>query len=87
MSEAEIAASGAPSWQQTIMRAIAKYGAYVVDTSGRRERQMDLVKEGDQSFTSFGYAGEMSSFVSGLGGTFQLVGVPIAVSKLRVINP
>ena len=87
MSEAEIAATGAPSWQQTIMKALAKYGAYVVDTSGRREHEMDLVKEDDQSFTSFGYAGEMSSYVQSHGGTDQLVGVPIEVSKLRVINP
>jgi hypothetical protein len=88
MSDAEIAATGAPSWQQAIMRAMARYGIYVVDTNGGLgDRQMSLLAEDDQSFTSFGYPGEMSGFVKSPGGANQLVGVPIDVSKLRVIAP
>ena len=88
MTDAEIAASGAPSWQQTIMKAMARYGVYVVDTGGRREKQMRLLTEDDVSFTSFGYAGKMAEFVKSQGGTNgELVGVPINLSKLRVIDP
>jgi hypothetical protein len=88
MTDAEIAASGAPSWQQTIMTAMARYGVYVVDTGGKREKQMRLLSEDDLSFTSFGYSGEMAEFVRSQGGTNgELVGVPINLSKLRVIDP
>jgi hypothetical protein len=88
MTDAEIAASGAPSWQQTIMNAMAHYGVYVVDTGGKREKQMRLLTEDDLSFTSFGYPGKMAEFVKSQGGTNgELVGVPINLSKLRVIDP
>jgi hypothetical protein len=87
MSDAEIAATGAPTWQQAIMKAMAHYGIYVVDTQGRTERQMHLIKEDDLSFTSFGYAGEMSTFMHEVSGTEEIVGVPIRVGKLRVIDP
>jgi hypothetical protein len=86
MTEEEIAASGAPSWQRTIMKAMARYGVYVVDT--QRSRSMNLLGEDDLSFTSFGYAGKMLEFVNANGGTNgTLVGVPISTSKLRVIDP
>jgi hypothetical protein len=87
MSDAEIAATGAPSWQRAIMKAMAHYGMYVVDTNGSSNREMSLVNEDDQSFTSFGYPGEMTGFVKSTGGTDKLVGVPIDMSKLRVIAP
>jgi len=87
MSDPEIAATGAPSWQRAIMEAMAHYGMYVVDTNGSSNREMSLINEDDQSFTSFGYPGEMSSFVKSAGGTDKLVGIPIDVSKLRVIAP
>jgi hypothetical protein len=88
MSDAQIAATRAPSWQRAIMRAMAHYGIYVVDTNGGPgDREMSLLAEDDQSFTSFGYPGEMSSFIRSRGGTDQLVGVPIEASKLRVIAP
>jgi hypothetical protein len=34
MSDAEIAATGAPAWEQTIARAVHEYGAYFGDTGG-----------------------------------------------------
>jgi hypothetical protein len=86
MSEAEIAATNAPAWQQTIMRAMAHYGVYVVDT--QNSTSMFLLAEDDLSFTSFGYPGQMSEFVRAQGGiNGLLVGVPIETKKLRVIDP
>jgi hypothetical protein len=88
MSDAEIAATGAPRWQQAVMRAMAHYGVYVVDTNGPGEPELSLLKEDDQSFTSFGYPGALSNFVrTASGGRDEVVGVPIDVSKLRVIAP
>jgi len=85
MSQAAIAASGAPRWERTIMTAMARYGAYVVDTGGASTGTIDLLKEEDQSFTSFGYPPQMQQFVSSLGSA--TVGVPIALSRLRVVAP
>jgi len=34
MSDAQIAATHAPAWQQTVMRAMARYGMYVNDSNG-----------------------------------------------------
>jgi hypothetical protein len=87
MSAAEIAASGAPKWQQTIMTAMAKYGSYVVDTGGTRGKYISFMVEDDASYTSFGYPGELSAFIKSQGGEHELVGLPILVTKLRVIDP
>jgi hypothetical protein len=88
MSSAEIAATGAPAWQQAVMRAMSEYGIYVVDTNGSGEStEMSLLVEDDKSFTSFGYPGEMASFVQLAGGTDKVAGVPVNVAKLRVIAP
>ncbi len=93
MSEAEIAATHAPAWEQAIMRAMARYGIYVVDTSGISEPLMSLLEEDDRSFTSFGYPPQMAQLVRSApgahtsGGSAVLLGVPIEVSKLRVIDP
>jgi hypothetical protein len=86
MTDAEIAATKAPGWQQTIMKAMAHYGVYVVDTM--RGSQMYLLTEDDKSFTSFGYTGQMAAFVKSQGGANHLLtGVPIPTAKLRVIDP
>ncbi len=93
MSSAEIAATHAPAWELAIMRAMARYGVYVVDTNGGPYTEMSLLKEDDLSYTSFGYPGQLSAFVQraagsrSFGGHGSLVGVPIDVSKLRVIAP
>jgi hypothetical protein len=85
MSNREIAASGAPRWERVVMRAMARYGVYVVDTNGPGESEMSLLNEDDLSFTAFGYPGQMSSFVSSAGGSSGVAGIPIPVAKLRVI--
>lgn len=87
MSNAEIAASGAPAWQRTIMRAMARYGIYVVDSNSPSDPEMSLIKENDLSFTSFGYPPAMAELIKAIGGGSSLVGVPIDVTKLRVIAP
>jgi hypothetical protein len=87
MSDAAIAATHAPPWQAAIMRAMAHYGMYVVDTNGRGNREMSLIQEDDKSFTSFGYPGQMSSFIRSIGGRSSVAGVPIDQSRLRVIDP
>jgi hypothetical protein len=87
MNEAEITATHAPRWQRAVMRAMAQYGIYVVDTNGPGESELSLLEEDDQSFTSFGYPGELSTFVHSAGGSHSVAGVPIPVRKLRVIDP
>ena len=88
MSDAEIASSGAPSWQLTIMTAMAHYGIYVVDTNGGGNREMSLLNEDDQSVTSFGFPGQMRRFVASVAhGGSQATGIPIDISKFRVIAP
>jgi hypothetical protein len=87
MSDGEIGATRAPAWQQAIMRAMAHYGIYVVDTNGVGNTELSLIKEDDRSYTSFGYEGQMKRFVYSLSGKEHLVGVPIDVSRLRVIAP
>jgi hypothetical protein len=87
MSDGEIAASGAPAWQRTIMRAMARYGIYVVDSNSPGNLEMSLIKENDESFTSFGYPPAMANLIKAIGGGSSLVGVPIDVSRLRAIAP
>ena len=52
MTDAQIAASGAPAWEKTIMTAMAHYGMYVNDTDGINE--IELEAESDISYTSLG---------------------------------
>jgi hypothetical protein len=87
MSDREIAATHAPAWQRAIMKAMAHYGIYVVDTNGPSNTELSLIQEDDLSFTSFGHGAEMSGFVNSLSGTDTVRGVPIDVSRLRVIAP
>jgi hypothetical protein len=87
MSDAEIAAAHAPRWQRAVMKAMARYGVYVVDTNSPGNPELSVIMEDDLSFTAFGRTGAMSSFLRSAGGTDSVSGVPIDVSKLRVIEP
>ncbi|HEX3911700.1 MAG TPA: hypothetical protein VHW67_13475 [Solirubrobacteraceae bacterium] len=87
MSEAQIMASGAPPWQRTIMRAMARYGIYVVDTNGAGNLDISLIEEAEESFTSFGVDGPTGAFARSLGTPDKLIGVPIDLAKLRVVAP
>lgn len=86
MSQEAIAATGAPAWERAIMSAMARYGVYAVDSSSQVDT-MTLVKEDDRSFTSAGVSGQLHDLISADGGTTSLLGVPIHVSKFRVVDP
>ncbi|HEY6524081.1 MAG TPA: hypothetical protein VIY10_09955 [Solirubrobacteraceae bacterium] len=92
MTDAQIATSGAPAWEQTIMTAMAHYGMYVNDTDGIGN--IELEAESDVSYTSLGGQPLMSNFISQQGGWYYsplnrwIMGGPaIPVSKLRVVDP
>ena len=87
MSAAEIAATHAPAWQRAVMTAMAQYGIYVVDTNGSHDPEMNLIAESDLSYTTFGAPGALQSFLSSIGSPGGAHGVPIDVSRLRVIEP
>ena len=53
MTDAQIEALSVPSWQKTILRAMARYGLYVGDTGGSG---WGIQFESGSSFTSFGQA-------------------------------
>ncbi len=91
MTDAQIAHSGAPAWQQTIMTAMAHYGMYVNDTDGIGN--IELEAESDISYTSLGGQPLMDNFIKAKGGSYYaplkrwiLSGHFIPVSKLRVIS-
>jgi hypothetical protein len=92
MTAAQIAATGAPAWQQAIMRAMARYGMYINDTNGGADnRGLEIDVQDDESFTSLGEAPLMGDAVRAFGGSYAgsgdwiVAGVPINPAKLRVI--
>src|SRR6185437_12689975 len=92
MTDAQIAASGAPAWEKTIMTAMAHYGMYVNDTDGINN--IELEAESDISYTSLGGPSRLDNFIKANGGSYYaplkrwiLSGRFIPVSKLRVISP
>ena len=94
MSNRQIAATGAPRWERTIMRAMAHYGLYINDTNGGGDDQtLELELEGDESFTSFGESPQMRDLIRTAGGRawsnggIGVGGVPIDTAKLRVLDP
>ncbi len=92
MTPAQIAATGAPAWQQAIMRAMARYGMYINDTNGGDDNQaLELDSQDDVSFTSLGEPPLMADALQSFGGVpsgsgfWMVAGVPINSAKLRVI--
>ena len=92
MTDAQIAASGAPTWEKTIMTAMAHYGMYVNDTDGIDN--VELEAESDISYTSLGGQPLMSNFMKASGGYYYaplsrwiLGGHYIPLTKLRAISP
>jgi hypothetical protein len=91
MTDAQIADSGAPAWQQTIMTAMAHYGMYVNDTDGIGN--IELEAESDVSYTSLGGPSLMDNFIKAKGGSYYaplkrwiLGGHFIPVNRLRVVS-
>ncbi len=90
MTDAEIAASGAPVWEQTVMTALAHYGAYAEDTNGTwHDGGMAIAMQDSASFTSIGQADQWASAVNALGGSNGTLSssVPIPASRLEVVDP
>jgi hypothetical protein len=92
MTDAQIANSGAPAWQKTIMTAMAHYGMYVNDTDS--VGNIELEAESDISYTSLGGQPLLANFIAQQGGWYYsplnrwiMAGPGIAVSKLRVVDP
>ena len=70
MTDAQIAASGAPTWEQTIMTALAHYGAYAEDTEGDWHNEgMYILAQDPISFTSIGQPNAWTTAINALGGT------------------
>ena len=92
MSDAQIANSGAPAWEKTLMTAMAHYGMYVNDTDGIGN--IELEAESDVSYTSLGGPSRLDNFIKANGGSYYaplkrwiLTGRFIPVNKLRVVSP
>lgn len=89
MTDAQIAASGAPGWEQTIMTALAHYGAYIEDTNGSWHYEgMDILTQDPASWTDLGQANQWASVVSALGGSNSTLhsGVPIPAADLQLVS-
>jgi hypothetical protein len=100
MTDAEIGALGEPAWKKTVLRAMARYGMYVMDTGGATWSPMF---ESGSSYTSFNYSDPMVTFARNhqaeggiilsnnfywfdLRNTFDASGAQ-AWQRLRVIAP
>jgi hypothetical protein len=94
MTDDEIVTLGAPAWKQAILRALARYGAYVGDTGGNEALSFSF--QSGSSSTSFGLPDPMVAFAQanaiGLSPDqsyydFDLAsGVPWS-ERLRVVDP
>jgi hypothetical protein len=90
MTDAQIAASGAPRWEQTIMTALAHYGAYAEDTNGSwRDENIHIFTQDPASWTNLGQADQWASTINALGGHGDTLTspIPIPTNKLQTIDP
>jgi hypothetical protein len=89
MSAAQIASSGAPQWQQTIMTALADYGAYVEDTEGSWHNEgMYILTQATSSWTDLGEPDQWAAAIRAFGQHGQALSsnVPIPASELEVVD-
>jgi hypothetical protein len=90
MSDGEIAALPVPAWKKTILRALARYGAYVGEQSGAWSL---LGFEGAPTYTSFGVPDQMAVFAASVGiksngGAYYFdIASGVDWNRLRVIDP
>jgi hypothetical protein len=90
MTDAEIAGSGAPAWERTVMTALAHYGAYAEDTNGSwHDQSMAIAMQDTGSFTSIRQADQWARTVAALGGRNGALtsSVPIPAGRLEVVDP
>lgn len=89
MSDGQIRASHAPSWERTIMYALAHYGAYAEDTNGPWNGGMSILLQDPTSWTSIGQRNQWETALHRFGGgNGELVShVPIPTRRLQVVAP
>jgi hypothetical protein len=95
MSDAQIARFHGPSWEKTIMTAMAHYGVYINDTMGPgTPQEISFETESDVSYTSLGHKPLMANFIHRAGGSFSsgdnswMVSAPkLPIGRLRVLAP
>jgi hypothetical protein len=87
MTTAQIQASGAPAWQQTIMTALARYGAYVEDTGGGNG--IEIIAQSSSSFTDVGAPDPWAQLAlqDGYANSTFTSSVPIPDSDLEIVDP
>jgi hypothetical protein len=90
MTDQQIAGSAAPTWQKTIMTALAHYGAYIEDTDGSYNSGIDIITQDPSSWTDLGASDEWASVLRQFGdssanGTLSSH-VPIPVSDLQIVS-
>jgi len=88
LTDTQIAASGAPAWEQTIMTALAHYGAYAEDTNGSwHDEGMHILTQDPISWTSLGQPDPWARVLRDLGGgSGGLTShIPIPMSRLQVV--
>jgi hypothetical protein len=88
MTDAQIAASGAPAWQQTIMTAMAHYGAYIEDTDGSWNSGINIITQDSESWTDLGQPDQWAALAQQYGTANGMLSsnVPIPVSQLQVVS-
>ena len=89
MSPGQIASSGAPAWQQTIMTALATYGAYIEDTEGSwHDEGMYVLTQGSASWTDLGQSDQWAAVARSFGqGADSLnSNVAIPTNKLEMVD-
>jgi hypothetical protein len=90
MTDAQIAASGAPVWERTIMTALAHYGAYAEDTNGSsRDESIYIFQQAPSSWTNLHQADQWASAIAKLGGSGGALSssVPIPTRRLMAVDP
>jgi hypothetical protein len=90
-TDAEIDALAVPDWKKTILRALARYGAFIGDTGGPG---IGFEFESGSTYTSFGYQDEMVTFaqtqpgVTVYNGRFVFnLAAGVDWTRLRIIDP
>lgn len=89
MTAAQIAASGAPRWEQTIMTALANYGAYIEDTEGSWHNEgIYVITQAANSWTDLGAPDQWAAAARMFGqhGDTLSSNVPIPASDLEVVD-
>ena len=89
MDNAQIANSPAPTWEKTIMTALAHYGAYIEDTNGSYHNEgMDILTQDPASWTDIGQTNQWASTISQLGGQNSTLtsNTPIPTSQLQLVD-